>query len=332
MFTLNVRNVNDAYETASRMLDAPQHHGMFRADSRNGPTWEMPSPVTTVYRTPEECVLWNGKRDCNPFFHFFESLWMLSGRDDVAYLDQFNSKMKQYSDDGVKFHGAYGYRWRNHFALEDQFHPLVHALNDPMTRRAVLGMWDPITDLLDPPQGAKDLPCNLSAVFSRRRKSDELDMTVFNRSNDIIFGAYGANAVHFSFLLQWVAAATDCKVGRYYQVSNNWHAYESVMADKLGGSCIDYYKSGEAVTSVMVPLTENPWMFLQEVDAFVEGLVATPVSQFLKEVASPMRTAWNMWKLKEREAAFRVICSAQAQCPRNDWLKACELWMLRRLP
>lgn len=332
MFTLNARNVNDAYETASRMLDSPEAHGMFKANSRNGPTWELPHPVTTVYRSPEECVLWNGKRDCNPFFHFFESLWMLEGREDVAYLDQFNSKMKQYSDNGKTFHGAYGYRWRNHFMLEDQLYPITVLLQDPSTRRAVLGMWDPIADMLSPPENAKDLPCNLSVVFSRRRNADELDMTVFNRSNDIIFGAYGANAVHFSFLLQWMAAAVGCRVGRYYQVSNNWHAYESVMADKLGGSCIDYYKLGEAVSMPLVDLSsESAFGFLDAVAEFLDGASGAD-SAFLTKVAQPMRAAWAAWKAKDRENALSVINYAQAVSPRNDWLKACEMWMMRRLP
>jgi hypothetical protein len=57
----------------------------------------------------------------------------------------------------------------------------------------------------------------------------ELNMTVFCRSNDIIWGCYGANAVHFSYLLEYMAAMINCPVGWYTQISVNWHAYLEIL-------------------------------------------------------------------------------------------------------
>jgi hypothetical protein len=50
-------------------------------------------------------------------------------------------------------------------------------------------------------------------------------MTVSNRSNDLIWGTYGANMVHFNLLLTYVAAAVGVPKGYYHQVSSNTHLY-----------------------------------------------------------------------------------------------------------
>jgi hypothetical protein len=50
-------------------------------------------------------------------------------------------------------------------------------------------------------------------------------MTVTCRSNDAIWGAHGANAVHFSVLQEYVAAAVGVLVGPMVQLSNNYHIY-----------------------------------------------------------------------------------------------------------
>jgi hypothetical protein len=53
-----------------------------------------------------------------------------------------------------------------------------------------------------------------------------LDITVCCRSNDIVWGAYGANACQFSVLQEYLAARLDVGVGTYVQFSNNYHCYE----------------------------------------------------------------------------------------------------------
>jgi hypothetical protein len=210
-----------------------------REDSRNGPVWVAPTPVTNVFVSPSQMVLMNEKRDANPFFHLFESLWMLAGRCDVAPLSRLASNMSNFSVDGLTFNAAYGHRWRNHFGGLDQLVALVHKLKkSPGTRQAVLGIWDPEADLEDCERNSKDRACNLSAVFTRR-EFDFLDMMVSNRSNDAVWGTTGANYVHFSVLLHFVAEATGMRVGTYSQVSANLHLYgPEVYGDKLFSSIV----------------------------------------------------------------------------------------------
>ena len=127
--------------------------------------------------------------------------------------------MKNFSDDGKVFNAAYGHRWRKHFGT-DQLLDVINLLKqDISTRQAVIQMWD-VEDLV---KDTCDKACNTQLIFDTR--NNKLNMTVFNRSNDVWWGAYGANAVHFSFLQEVIARAIDYPLGEYRQVSNNFHLY-----------------------------------------------------------------------------------------------------------
>jgi hypothetical protein len=222
VFVLHVRDVNEALPKGIALLKT---HGV-RRESRNGPVLEAPEPVTTVYTIPQRRVLFCPVRDANPFFHLFEALWMLAGRNDVAFPAKFAKNMLNYSDDGETLNGAYGFRWRNWFG-RDNLQRVIDALKtDPDTRRAYLPMWDGWLDGW--PVGAantmsQDYPCNVGVNF--RLRSKRLHMTVFCRSNDIIWGCYGANVVHFSMLQEYVASHLKVTCGTYTQVSDSFHAY-----------------------------------------------------------------------------------------------------------
>ena len=225
MHVLNVRDVNEALPRALAYLrdcGTPEN-------TRNGPALVAPGPVATVYRDPRRRVLFDPARDANPFFHLFESLWILAGRRDVQFLSWFNSRIADYSDNGDTFHAPYGYRLRKQWGF-DQIESVCDILRkDNQSRRAVLQIWSPIRDL-----GvlSKDLPCNdmvmlrvRESVLSFHPSKRELDITVCNRSNDAVWGAYGANAVQFSMLQEYMAWHLNVGVGRYTQMSHNLHVY-----------------------------------------------------------------------------------------------------------
>ena len=84
-------------------------------------------------------------------------MWVLAGRNDVKFLAHILPRIADYSDEGRIFHGAYGYRMRQHFGF-DQIEETVTLLKQtPSTRQAVISIWDANADL-----GAetKDMPCN----------------------------------------------------------------------------------------------------------------------------------------------------------------------------
>lgn len=340
MRIFQVRNVHQALPDALRALKL---YG-YQSDSRNGPVLRFDGPTITAYDRPAERVLFWPERNANPFFHLFESLWMLAGRNDVASLTPYVARMIDYSDDGRTFHGAYGHRWRSHFHV-DQLNEIINRLKaDPTDRRQVLSMWDAWADF---GRSGKDLPCNLQAVFSVGRNG-QLDMMVTNRSNDLIWGAYGANAVHFSYLHEYVARSLDRPQGTYYQVSFNTHAYLNTLepveslaelseqsawslaprgSARWEGFCP--YQDGLVEPFPLMRVSKDHWdeelkMFLEEPDAlgFQEP--------FFRRVAQPVVRSWKTMKAQGKAPGrFEAARVVLADCQASDWKKACLEWLRR---
>ena len=299
-----------------------------QVETRNGPVLEFDTPVMTTYTHSRERVLFYPERDANPYFHLMESLWMLAGRNDVPWILSFNGRMNTYSDDGKTFHGAYGYRWREWFG-KDQLQEVIFRLSTYRNdRRAVLGIWDPHQDLVETNDG-KDYPCNTQIYFWERR--GELNMTVTNRSNDMIWGAYGANAVHMSVLLEYMAAMLGYAVGTYYQFSNNLHAYTDVLK-KLEGMQADYepyLTLAEDGLSYNPPsLVDDPDTFDQELQEwFLDEARVTYNNVYLGTTCGNMRKSWRFWKSKNYQNAFHCANAIEDRA----WRKACIEWLQRRI-
>lgn len=193
-----------------------------KEDSRNGEVLTVPHPVLLTHHKPWRRVLTDPIRRPNPYFHLAEFVWMMAGSHDATWIAKYNKRMLEYADDGVHNYGAYGYRWRQHFSVDQIINVVNMLTRDPTTRRAVLGMWDPTVDMLP----VKDLPCNTHIYF--RVHDGALNMTVCNRSNDFFWGMLGANIVHMTMLHELIALASGHNIGVYRVFCNNLHAYTSV--------------------------------------------------------------------------------------------------------
>lgn len=343
MHVIRARNVNDAYYAGTRLL---AHSGQ-RVQSRNGPVLRMEDPVTTVYDAPCERVLFDPRRKANPFFHLFEALWMLNGNNDVDTMDQFLASFKEFSDNGETFHGAYGYRWR-HWPIKtttydqeiDQIARAIAMLkHDPNSRRVVVAMWDPARDL---GTASKDIPCNDLIKFSIR--DGHLQMTIFCRSNDIIFGAYGANAVHMSVLMEYVAAMIGVPVGLYTQISDDYHAYLNVPYN-----FDEYYppivqlENAYTITASdhrpvkPFPLVANTGTFDRELHDVIEEVrqrsfddanLGDYTNPFFAEVAQPMYRAFRLYKDGDLNGAINALQDASIRHAYDvDWLLGAEMWL-----
>lgn len=328
MIIVEATNVNDALPKGIRALRAVG----VRRDSRNGPVTVAACPVTTVYLNPEQRVLFSPQRDANPFFHLTESVWMMAGRNDVAYPASFARQIREFSDDGETLHGAYGHRWRKLLGY-DQLIPIIEELKrNPESRRCVLQMWDATVthadgadDLNRAMEGGKDVPCNTHIYFSVS-PGGRLDMTVCNRSNDIIWGAYGANAVHMSFLQEFVARAVGIPVGTYYQISNNYHMYDfnAHLADD------ELHDNPYGAKAWQYPIMEDgadyrTW--LEDAEVFLgDGVRQGCRHPWFQRVLWPVVNAHAAFKKKDYEGALEII----SQCQASDWRLACEQWLQRR--
>jgi hypothetical protein len=304
--------------------------------SRGGRVLVSPGLVVTEYINPLQRVLFSPTRDANPFFHIMEAIWMLSGGDDVEFPSRFNSTFGQFSDNGSTFHGAYGRRWRSWFGGLDQLSCIVNELlKDKTSRRAVLGMFDPYEDQIYLQQNrigkssAKDLPCNTHCYFDLR--DGQLNMTICCRSNDVIWGAYGANAVHFSVLMEFIAAWLNVPVGIMRQLSNNFHVYidrfpieklNQMAAESIWPSCYeeDDYQHHPMFEGGVGEWEMNCRAFTG--DYMRPGMHVVP---FFADVILPINVAWQAWRNKNKYEAIIACSNIQAK----DWRIACCSWIMR---
>jgi thymidylate synthase len=345
-----VNNAVSVSQALSQGLHALRVRGITQP-SRVGDVLVSPHPVLTVYSNPRNRVLFSSLRDANPFFHVMESLWMLAGRNDLPWLAEFNKRMATYSDDGGRTQpGAYGHRWRHYFGFDQLETLIVELKHNPQTRRAVLAMWDGghendrsgpelDSDLLNGIAGSADVPCNTHAYFDTI--DGKLNMTVCCRSNDIWWGAHGANAVHFSFLLEYVAAMTDLSMGVYRQFSNNYHAYTNVIPESqlmpvardVKASDRYFGHDGPFLSPLPVTLTQvnlvtpdSPTTFLEDLNWFMDDVGGNYGHLFFSTVAEPMRRAWRAHKAKDYPEAIHQAEQIRAE----DWRIACVEWLRRR--
>ena len=323
MQSINARGVSEALYLGKQALESQGRE----VQTRNGLAIEFPTPVMTTYTHSRERVLFYPERDANPYFHLMESFWMLAGRNDVRWISQFNGRMNNYSDDGEHFHGAYGFRWRSWFGKDQLNLAQERLLTYENDRRTVVSMWDPREDMQTHNDG-KDYPCNTQIFFWVR--DEDLNMTVVNRSNDMIWGAYGANAVHMSMLLEYMAGILELGVGTYYQFSNNLHAYAEVL-EKLNGMKPDYdpyLRVGENGLHYTTPaLVEDHTTFDEELLAWFKEPDAGFNNSYLSSTATPMLKSWWLWKRKELPAAHETA----GQIKDRAWRKACTEWLERRM-
>lgn len=371
------RGVNDAFRGLVQMLDETDKGeggcDVTRVGSRNGPVMRIVGPVTVSYDRPRERVLLNAARDASPFLTLYESLWMLAGRNNVAPLAYYAERMRDYSDDGETLNGAYGYRWRcakewtsaDHgddfglftFGEVDQLQIVIkHLRVKPESRRAVLQMWNVEDDLLKI-DSSKDVCCNTEVMFSvrrddtlqplqgarRARGASLLDMTVVNRSNDMIWGTLGNDFVCFSVLQEYAAAHLGVEVGVYNQISNDLHVYLEGNSGWRPQEWLKEYESPETSTerwytddfTKTVSLVGDPEGFDQCIGQFVQenwgdcqDLTASTHwgEPFLDKVAQPMCHAFYAHKRRDYATALHWINKVEA----DDWREAGQNWILKR--
>lgn len=329
-----VRNVNHALPPLVILLNADTH--VRRIAPRSGKeTIELNAPLVTVLACPLERVLFSAVRDANPFFHFFEALWVLGGRNDVAMLEWFLPRMREFSDNGHTFHGAYGMRLRRPGA--DQLLAVVAELRaNPASRRAVAAIWD--ADF-DTGYTGKDMPCNCTLTFKIR--DGRLHLTVFNRSNDMLWGAYGANVVQFSTIQEYVASMLGVPVGSYSVWSDSAHVYVDepawqrvVKMDLLVDDAYTYEHDGIVAP---YPLVAEPRAFDTDLNIFLSMLRTAQQTEeplpslmlpnpYFNRVARPLFNALLAHRHKENALAD----SRLFECEADDWTLAAKQWMERR--
>lgn len=228
------KNFGECYAKANEIISHQESVG-----SRNGGVKEILNAQTVIEHPEQRVTLYKG-RSTNVFFLLAEALWIFNGQRDVELLTIFNSKMKEYSDNGVTFHAPYGWRLRHWgvpseipFLRETDYEHMYYGTDqllrvcrmidddkEETSRRIVASIWNPEYDLaID----SKDLPCNDMLMFKVR--NGKLYQTIQNRSNDLHLGLF-TNEFQFSILGELIALITEKELGTQTHNSQSLHVYD----------------------------------------------------------------------------------------------------------
>lgn len=188
-----------------------------------------------VLTNPRARIITSPTRKVNYGFAAGEFVWYWTGRQDLEYIERYNSRLKLFSDDGLNLNSAYGRRMfgvqRRDPRWYGQYYTAIRKLTaDPDSRQAVIK----ILQTEDLERNTKDVPCTCTLQFFIR--NDKLYMHAHMRSNDIFWGLpYDV----FSFTMFQECMAMDLShaldreigLGEYYHTAGSLHIYERHFQD-----------------------------------------------------------------------------------------------------
>lgn len=197
--------------------------GIVVQPSRGGATKEILHAAISI-NDPRQRWVASRQPPLNIAFALAEVVWIMTGRNDLAFLKAWNSRLPEYVGNGPQLRGAYGHRLRHHKGV-DQITRAYQALsNNPDTRQAVLQIWDSSIDLPQPDGSPvdRDIPCNVLSLLKIR--DGKLEWLQVIRSNDLFLGV-PHNFVQFMCLQEVIAGWLGVECGAYNQVSDSLHLY-----------------------------------------------------------------------------------------------------------
>lgn len=197
-------------------LNSVLKDGLMRPNRSTGETLTMQAPAQFVINLPIEGLpLLRGKR-MFPKKPLVEAVWILSGRNDIAFLNKHGVNYWNLFDKGDGTIGnSYGPRIRN-FEGVDQLTTLIDNIkNNKYSRRLDLTFTHPaITDGIT--------PCYSYLQF--RVIAGYINLYVTQRSGDAFLGVPN-DVLVFSYILGFVAYMTGYFVGSIYYTVNDFHIY-----------------------------------------------------------------------------------------------------------
>lgn len=261
MFTAEYNGINSFLVGASKLL---LEQGVKR-ETRGKVCCELPEPFMFKITNPKARWITIPERKWNVALAYAESLWLASGRNDLEMISRYLTRMKDFSDDGVSMRGGYGPRLRKYngnsndykisTSLQNSNEPCFNEIDqirfviecfekDINTRQGIITIGDPTKDCFEKSGSLKqsnDFPCTRSLHFMKHPTENKLNLTVYMRSNDLLWGASAVNIFNFTFMQEYIARILNIQVGDYYHIANNFHFYEDKRKDIEIISKVDNY-------------------------------------------------------------------------------------------
>jgi thymidylate synthase len=292
--------------------------------SRAGDTVELLHTVLEIDDPRQRWIL-SRHPAINPAFAIAETLWILAGSNDAHVLNYWFPALPEFQGVGPVYSGAYGYRLREHFGI-DQIRRACEALAaNPASRQVVLQLWDCRSDLpqVDGAPRCADVPCNVVSLLKVR--DGRLEWTQIMRSNDVHRGL-PYNLVQFTVLQEVMAGWLGLEVGGYHHWSDSLHLY---LNDKARFSCRQ--------KAVLEPNTDSLAISSDRGDALIADLYRRMVDLTAAELTESQLTGLiaipyvpvgyqNLFRLLGAESARRRGRQNQAQ----DIMASCSNPQLRQ--
>lgn len=219
---LNGQSANDVWYLARDKFIFSSH--VRKEISRGGDVREI-LHVGFQIEDPRQRWVYYRKPAMNLAFAIAEVIWILRGRRDSAFLNYWNRKLPEFAGTGEDYYGAYGYRLRKNFGIDQLTCAYNALLGNATSRQIVLQIWDPKKDL--PKENGKprdmDIPCNIVCMLKIR--DGKLIWTEIMRSNDLFLGV-PHNIVQFTSLQEVLAGWLGVDVGPYSHFSDSLHVYD----------------------------------------------------------------------------------------------------------
>lgn len=279
-----------------------EDEGVGKHSGRGGSTSEI-LHASFVVDQPRERFVVSREPAMNPAFALAEVIWIVNGRQDAEFVNFWNPKLPRFAGEGPTYHGAYGFRLRSGYEV-DQIKRAFQALkSNEGTRQVVLQIWDPRLDLptIAGEPRARDIPCNVCSLLKVR--DGRLDWTQIMRSNDLILG-FPHNVVQFTYLQEFMAGWLGCEVGVYTHLSDSLHVYDRNLGSVEDADSVapeentDEWKFSYAEGTAILGEVSARMELLKEADA--PGAVADAV-----ESSSVPEAAKNMLRITGADAARR---------------------------
>ena len=201
---------------------------------------ELRNPLARLSRTESRGKLFSG---------LGELCWYLAGSDRSDFISYYLKKYEESADDGV-VPGAYGPRLVGSSRESGQLSTITQLLQrHPESRRAVIQLFD-ANDLQGEPV---EVPCTCVLQFMVR--SGELQMIVYMRSNDIIYGLTH-DIFAFTMIQELLSRTLDVGLGSYRHVVGSLHLYEE--ASDLAAQFLQ--EGWQSTQDAMPPMPSgDPW-------------------------------------------------------------------------
>lgn len=269
----------------------------------------------------------------NPAFSIADALWILAGSNDAEVMNFWFPGLPKFAGHGPTYPGAYGYRLRKHFGV-DQVKRACEALaSDPKSRQVVLQYWDVLADLplANGVPRSEDVPCNVMSMLKVR--DGRLEWTQVLRSNDLYRGLPN-NLVQFTLLQEVMAGWLGLELGRYHQWSDSLHIYADAQEEFSCGIPVAEERNTDSLALPIGPgeqlISE---MYRRMVMLTAPELSDVQVSEIAKMDDAPVSYR-NLLRVLAAESARRrgrldQAQSLMADCSNGQLVQVWSAWLER---